>query len=66
MEMGSWAVSQFMEAGPNPDDMGYMPAPFSYDDRQFAQVGADYLPRHKQGDKRREEGAQQEIHHMVR
>ena len=42
MEMGSWAVSQFAEAGEHGEDMGYMPAPFSVDDRQFAQIGADY------------------------
>ncbi|MBR5089939.1 MAG: carbohydrate ABC transporter substrate-binding protein [Ruminiclostridium sp.] len=42
MVMGSWAVSQFAEAGPNPDDIGFMPVPFSFDDRHFAQIGADY------------------------
>lgn len=42
MVMGSWAVSQFAEAGENHDDIGFMPAPFSTDNRQFAQIGADY------------------------
>lgn len=42
MVMGSWAVSQFMEADVNHDDIGYMPAPFTYDGRQFGQIGADY------------------------
>ena len=42
MVMGSWAVSQFKEAGPNPDDIGYMPAPFSKDGKQYAESTADY------------------------
>ncbi len=42
MVMGSWAVSQFAEAGPNPDDIGYMPAPFSIDGQQYAQSAPDY------------------------
>ncbi|MGN0597625.1 MAG: ABC transporter substrate-binding protein [Ruminiclostridium sp.] len=42
MVMGSWAVSQFAEAGENGDDIGYMPAPFSTDGKQYAQSSADY------------------------
>ncbi|MBQ9384023.1 MAG: carbohydrate ABC transporter substrate-binding protein [Ruminiclostridium sp.] len=42
MVMGSWAVSQFAEAGPNPDDIGYMPAPFSIGGQQYAQSAPDY------------------------
>jgi hypothetical protein len=42
MVMGSWAVSQFAEAGPNPDDIGYMPAPFSIGGKQYAQSAPDY------------------------
>ena len=42
MVMGSWAVSQFAEKGDHGEDMGYMPAPFNIDGRQFAQIGADY------------------------
>ncbi|MBO6229503.1 MAG: carbohydrate ABC transporter substrate-binding protein [Ruminiclostridium sp.] len=42
MVMGSWAVSQFAEAGPNPDDIGYMPAPFSINGKQYAQSAPDY------------------------
>ena len=42
MVMGSWAVSQFQAAGPNPDDIGYMPAPFNVDGKQFAESAPDY------------------------
>lgn len=42
MVMGSWAVSQFKEAGSNPDDIGYMPAPFSADGKQYAESTSDY------------------------
>ncbi len=42
MVMGSWAVSQFMEAGENGDNIGYMPAPFSIDGQQYAQSASDY------------------------
>ncbi len=43
MTMGSWAVSQFKElAGDNADDIGYMPAPFTKDGKQYAQSSSDY------------------------
>lgn len=42
MVMGSWAVSQFKEAGENPDDIGYMPAPFSVNGKQYAESTSDY------------------------
>ncbi len=42
MVMGSWAVSQFQEAGPNPDDIGYMPAPFNVNGKQYAESTSDY------------------------
>lgn len=42
MVMGSWAVSQFKEAGDHPDDIGYMPAPFSKDGKQYAESAPDY------------------------
>lgn len=42
MVMGSWAVSQFKEAGENPDDIGYMPAPFNVGGKQYAESTADY------------------------
>lgn len=42
MVMGSWAVSQFQAAGPNPDDIGYMPAPFNVDGKQYAESAPDY------------------------
>jgi len=42
MVMGSWAVSQFQEAGDNGADIGYMPAPFSKDGKQYAESAPDY------------------------
>lgn len=42
MVMGSWAVSQFKEAGDHPEDIGYMPAPFSKDGKQYAESAPDY------------------------
>ncbi len=42
MVMGSWAVSQFKEAGENPDDIGYMPAPFNVNGVQYAESAPDY------------------------
>lgn len=42
MCMGSWAVSQFAAAGENGADIGYMPAPFSVDGKQYAESTADY------------------------
>ena len=37
MVMGSWAVGQFAEAGDHPENIGYMPAPFSVNGQQYAQ-----------------------------
>ena len=42
MVQGSWAVSQFQAAGDHPEDIGYMPAPFSVDGQQYAETSADY------------------------
>lgn len=42
MVMGSWAVSQFQEAGDNAEDIGYMPAPFSTNGKQYAESAPDY------------------------
>lgn len=42
MVMGSWAVAQFKEAGENPDDVGYMPAPFNVNGKQYAESANDY------------------------
>ena len=46
MTMGSWAVSQFQQVakdnGLDPENIGYMPAPFSKDGKQYAQYAADY------------------------
>ncbi|MCM1335123.1 MAG: ABC transporter substrate-binding protein [Bacteroides sp.] len=42
MVMGSWAVSQFQEAGDHPEDIGYMPAPFNVNGKQYAESASDY------------------------
>lgn len=43
MVLGSWAVSEMQEAGPNPDDVAYMPFPITQPDgKQYAGSGADY------------------------
>ena len=46
MTMGSWAVSQFQQVAKDnnldPENIGYMPAPFSKDGKQYAQYAADY------------------------
>ena len=43
MVLGSWAVSQMQEAGPNAADIGYMPFPITQaDGKQYATAGADY------------------------
>lgn len=43
MVLGSWAVTQMQQAGPNPDDIGYMPFPITQPDgKQYAAAGSDY------------------------
>ena len=42
MVLGSWAVSQIKDAGDHPDDVGYMPFPYSIDGQQYATSGTDY------------------------
>ena len=42
MVLGSWAISQMKEAGPNADNVGYMPFPYSVDGKQYATSGTDY------------------------
>lgn len=42
MVLGSWAVSQMQGAGPNPDDIGYMPFPITVNGKQYASAGPDY------------------------
>ncbi len=42
MVLGSWAFTQMVEAGPNGDDIGYMPFPITVDGKQYASAGADY------------------------
>lgn len=43
MVMGNWAISQFKAAGDNPDDIGYMPFPFTATDgTRYANSGSDY------------------------
>lgn len=42
MVLGSWSVNQFKDAGPNRDDIGYMPFPISVDGKQYAASGGNY------------------------
>lgn len=42
MVLGSWAVAQMQEAGPNPDDIGYMPFPITVDGQRYAGAGGNY------------------------
>ncbi len=42
MVLGSWAFSQVENAGPNHDDIGYMPFPITVNGKQYASAGADY------------------------
>ncbi len=42
MVLGSWAYPQMQEAGPNPDDIGYMSFPITVNGKQYASAGADY------------------------
>ena len=42
MVLGSWAIVQMKDAGPNPDDIGYMPFPMTVNGKQYATAGPDY------------------------
>lgn len=42
MVLGSWAIPQMKAAGPNGDDIGYMPFPITVDGVQYASDGPDY------------------------
>jgi ABC-type glycerol-3-phosphate transport system substrate-binding protein len=42
MILGSWAIVQMQEAGPNPADVGYMPFPITVQGTQYASAGPDY------------------------
>jgi ABC-type glycerol-3-phosphate transport system substrate-binding protein len=42
MVLGSWAITQMQEAGPNADDIGYMSYPITISGKQYAAAGADY------------------------
>lgn len=42
MILGSWAIPQMQEAGPNAADIGYMPFPSNIDGQVFAAAGGDY------------------------
>lgn len=42
MVLGSWAIPQMKAAGPNADEIGYMPFPITIDGQQYASDGADY------------------------
>ena len=42
MVLGSWAVQQFKDAGPNPQDISYMPFPITVDGKRYAGAGGNY------------------------
>lgn len=42
MVLGSWAVNQCRNAGPNPDDIGYMPFPITVNGQQYIGSGGNY------------------------
>ncbi|MDR0886194.1 MAG: ABC transporter substrate-binding protein [Clostridiales Family XIII bacterium] len=42
MVLGSWSVVQMQDAGPNADDIAYMPFPITVDGKQYASAGPDY------------------------
>ena len=42
MVLGSWAYTQMQDAGPNPQDIGYMAFPITVNGRQYASAGPDY------------------------
>ena len=42
MVLGSWAYSQMQQAGPNPDDIGYMPFPMNVGGKQYSAAAPDY------------------------
>lgn len=42
MVLGSWAIVQMQEAGPNAADIGYMPFPITVKGTQYASAGSDY------------------------
>ena len=42
MVLGSWAVTQMQQAGPNAADIGYMSFPITVDGKQYATSGSDY------------------------
>jgi ABC-type glycerol-3-phosphate transport system substrate-binding protein len=42
MVLGSWAIVQMQEGGPNPQDIGYMSFPITVNGKQYAASGPDY------------------------
>ena len=42
MVLGSWAIVQVQDAGPNAADIGYMPFPITVNGTQYASAGSDY------------------------
>ncbi len=42
MVLGSWSVQQFKDAGPNPDDISYMPFPITVDGKRYSGAGGNY------------------------
>ena len=41
MVLGNWAIPQMQQADANPDDIGYMPFPYSVDGKLYAPGGCD-------------------------
>lgn len=42
MAIGSWAINQVKEAGPNPDSVAFMPFPNEINGRQYMTISTDY------------------------
>lgn len=42
MVLGSWSFSQMQQAGPNADDIGYMPFPITVNGKQYTTAAPDY------------------------
>lgn len=42
MVLGNWAIQQIKDADENPDNVGYMPFPYTLDGKQYATSGTDY------------------------
>lgn len=58
MVLGSWSYSQMQQAGPNPDDIGYMPFPMNVGGKQYSAASPDYnFGINAKADKKNQEAA---------